>query len=44
MTEQQSIISIKNLSKRFGEVVTAVDNVSLEIPEGEFFALLGPSG
>jgi spermidine/putrescine ABC transporter ATP-binding subunit len=44
MTERQSIISIKNVSKRFGDVVTAVDDVSLEITEGEFFALLGPSG
>jgi len=44
MTERQSIISIKNVSKRFGSVVTAVDDVSLEIAEGEFFALLGPSG
>ena len=44
MTEHQSIISIKNVSKHFGDVVTAVDDVSLEIPEGEFFALLGPSG
>jgi spermidine/putrescine ABC transporter ATP-binding subunit len=44
MSERQSIISIKNVSKRFGSVVTAVDDVSLEIAEGEFFALLGPSG
>ena len=44
MTERESIISIKNVSKRFGDVVTAVDDVSLEITEGEFFALLGPSG
>ena len=44
MTDQKSIISIKNVSKHFGGVVTAVDDVSLEIPEGEFFALLGPSG
>jgi spermidine/putrescine ABC transporter ATP-binding subunit len=44
MTESRSIISIKRVSKRFGNVVTAVDDVSLEIQEGEFFALLGPSG
>ncbi len=44
MTETKSIISIRNVTKRFGSAVTAVDNVSLDIQEGEFFALLGPSG
>ena len=39
-----SIISIKNLSKHFARDVVAVDNVSLDIAEGELFALLGPSG
>jgi ABC-type Fe3+/spermidine/putrescine transport system ATPase subunit len=29
--------------KRFGEV-TAVDDLTLEIPRGAFFAMLGPSG
>lgn len=37
------IISFKNVVKRFG-TMTAVDNVSLDIMPGEFFALLGPSG
>jgi spermidine/putrescine ABC transporter ATP-binding subunit len=37
------IITLDRLGKRFGEVL-AVDEVSLEIGEGEFFALLGPSG
>ena len=37
------IVRMENLSKRFGEFV-AVDNVSLDIPERSFFALLGPSG
>lgn len=31
------------MTKRFGEVV-AIDNLSLDIFEREFFALLGPSG
>jgi spermidine/putrescine ABC transporter ATP-binding subunit len=44
MTETTSIISIQNVTKRFGSTVTAVDNISLDIQEGEFFALLGPSG
>lgn len=37
------IISFKGIVKRFGTMV-AVDNVSLDIEPGEFFALLGPSG
>src|SRR6476620_8640415 len=36
-------ISIKNISKRFGNF-TALDNVSLEVPNGALLALLGPSG
>ncbi len=38
------IIEIRSVTKRFGGVVTAVDDVSLDIQSGEFFALLGPSG
>jgi spermidine/putrescine ABC transporter ATP-binding subunit len=37
------IISFRNVTKRFGSMA-AVDNVSLDIVPGEFFALLGPSG
>ena len=38
-----NIIEIKNVSKSFGEKV-ALDNVSLDIPEGSIFGLLGPNG
>ena len=36
-------ILIKNVSKTFGNF-TALDNVSLEVPNGTLLALLGPSG
>ena len=36
-------IEITNITKRFGDFV-ALDNVSLEIPDGDLTALLGPSG
>jgi putrescine transport system ATP-binding protein len=39
----QPLLQIDGLSKRFG-AFTAVDGLSLDIYQGEFFALLGPSG
>src|SRR5215468_1039498 len=39
----QPLVRLENVSKRFGGV-TAVDQLSLDIYQGEFFALLGPSG
>lgn len=36
-------ITISHLTKRYGKL-KAVDNVSLAIPRGEFFAFLGPNG
>ena len=41
------IVQLRNVSKRFtrdGFEIVALDHVSLEIQEGEFFALMGPSG
>jgi spermidine/putrescine ABC transporter ATP-binding subunit len=37
------VIRVEGVTKRFGSV-TAVDDVTLGIREGEFFGLLGPSG
>jgi spermidine/putrescine transport system ATP-binding protein len=39
----EGTIELIELSKGFGDV-TAVDDITLQIPGGEFFSLLGPSG
>ena len=38
-----AIIEIDHLTKRFDDIV-AVDDLTLEIADGEFFGLLGPNG
>ena len=42
MTEN-AFLSIRNLGKSFG-TVRAIDDISLEVPRGEFLTFLGPSG
>ncbi len=37
------IVEVKNIIKNYGSI-TAVDNVSFAVKEGEFFSILGPSG
>mgnify|MGYP000551252447 CR=1 FL=1 len=47
MGQQPIEVELKNITKEFvarGNLVRAVDNISLQIADGEFFALLGPSG
>ena len=43
MTIQTAHVRVSHVTKRFGGV-TAVDNVSFDIPKGSFATLLGPSG
>jgi len=37
-------VILSKVSKMFGKQVTAVDNVNLNIPDGEFIVIVGPSG
>ena len=37
------MLSLSSVTKRYG-TLTALDNVYLEIGQGEFFGLLGPNG
>ncbi|MFY9839500.1 MAG: ABC transporter ATP-binding protein [Xanthobacteraceae bacterium] len=41
--KQRPLLRLENISKQFG-AFSAVDQLSLDIYQGEFFALLGPSG
>ena len=43
MTELVADVRLEGVTKRFDDVV-AVDDLSLEVEQGRFFALLGPSG
>lgn len=43
MNRSINIIRLENVGKRFG-TVTALENFSLTVREGEFISLLGPSG
>jgi sulfate transport system ATP-binding protein len=43
VTDEKFGIQVRNLTKRFGDFV-ALDNVSLDVPDGALLALLGPSG
>lgn len=43
MTETTAALRLDSITKRYGSVM-AVDNLNLNIQQGEFFTLLGPSG
>ena len=40
----QNVVSVKNLSKTYGNQFQALNNIKLDIKQNEIFALLGPNG
>ena len=42
MTDDMCAVGINGVTKRFGDSALAVDDLDLQIREGEFFSLLGP--
>jgi len=44
MTDRKIAVSLRGVTKRFGADVVAINQMDLEIQDGEFFSLLGPSG
>ena len=40
----QNVVSVKNLSKTYGNQFQALKNINLDIKQNEIFALLGPNG
>ena len=43
-TDLQSAVSVRGLSRRFGDGSPVLDKLNLDIAQGEFVALLGRSG
>ncbi len=43
ISNEMTSLSIRNITKRFGGL-PILDNISIDIEDGEFFSLLGPSG
>ena len=38
------VVEVKNLTKKYNEKSTELDDVSLDIKEGEILGILGPNG
>lgn len=43
MTEREVILDVKNMTKRFGDLLV-LDDVSFDVKKGEFLCIVGPTG
>jgi ABC-2 type transport system ATP-binding protein len=44
MASSENVITTHGLTKRYGQSITAVDALDLEVHRGEVFGFLGPTG
>src|SRR5258707_13097415 len=44
MASTENVITTNKLTKRYGQSITAVDALDLEVHRGEVFGFLGPNG
>ena len=44
MEQRRTLVRFENVAKSYDGVTTVIDDLNLEIFEGEFLTLLGPSG
>ena len=39
-----AVLSVRGLTKRYGNTIHALRGIDIEVKEGEFLVILGPSG
>src|SRR5437660_12905439 len=44
LVEQKPQLSLSGVSKYFGSGFVALDDITIDIPQGQFFVIVGPSG
>jgi len=44
LSSEEKVIEMRDLRKVYDDTIVAVDDVDLDVREGEFFTILGPSG
>ena len=40
---QDAVVQMRDVTKKFGDV-TAIDNLTLDVPQGTIYGFIGPSG